>query len=325
MSRAPSKPKRDLYAEITAKLVKAIEADPGKPQMPWRKNPGAPLWVPVNASTNNRYRGINVVSLWVDAEEKQFSSNIWATYKQWQEMGAQVRGGEKSSLIVKYGEYEVEADPDTEGDDGKRLYLRGYNVFNACQVDGFKLPDLPPPLPPVERIAIAEQFVAATKAVVNYGGDRAYYRPSTDTIQMPDETLWTGTDTMSAAEAHAAVKLHELIHWTMHKDRCNRDGLPKRFGDKAYCAEELIAEIGSVLVCAELSVSSEVRPDHAQYLKLYLDLMKEDSKAIFTASAAAARAVDFLMSLQPKHDPAPDETPSRPATTSRANDRDAAP
>lgn len=212
MSKAP-KPKRDLYADITQKLVAAIEADPGKPQMPWRRNPGAPLWVPVNALTNNRYRGINVVSLWVDAEEKQFSSNIWATYKQWQELGAQVRGGEKSSLIVKYGEYEVEpADGETQ-DDGRRLYLRGYAVFNACQVDGFVLPDLPPPLPPVERIAIAEQFIAATKAVIQYGGDRAFYRPSTDTIQMPDDTLWTGTETMTAAESHAATKLHELTHW----------------------------------------------------------------------------------------------------------------
>ena len=101
-SRAPAA-RRDLYAEITAKLIAAIEADPGKPQMPWRKNPGAPLWVPVNALTQKPYRGINIVSLWVDAEAKQFSSNIWATYKQFQELGAQVRKGEKSSLIVKYG------------------------------------------------------------------------------------------------------------------------------------------------------------------------------------------------------------------------------
>lgn len=316
MSKAP-KPKRDLYADITQKLVAAIEADPGKPQMPWRRNPGAPLWVPVNALTQNPYRGINVVSLWVDAEDKHFSSNIWATYKQWQEIGAQVRGGEKSSTIVKYGEYEVEPAEGDDKDDGKRLYLRGYAVFNACQVDGFALPDLPPPLPPVERITIAEEFIAATKAVIQYGGDRAYYRPSTDTIQMPDDTLWTGTETMSAAESHAATKLHELTHWSGHKSRLDRD-LAKRFGDKQYCAEELVAEIASCLLCAELGVSSEVRPDHAQYLKLYLDLMKEDAKAIFTAAAAAARAVDYLKGLQPK--PAPtvegnaEQGPTRPAS-----------
>lgn len=198
--------------------------------MPWRRVPGAPLWVPVNAMTKNPYRGINVVSLWVDAEEKQFSSNIWATYKQWQELGAQVRGGEKSSLIVKYGEYEVEADPDTEGDDGKRLYLRGYNVFNACQVDGFSLPELLPPLPPVERIAIAEEFVAATKAVITMAVTAHITGHPLTQSRCP--TRRCGTRTMSAAESHSAVKLHELIHWTMHKDRCNRDGLPKRFGDK---------------------------------------------------------------------------------------------
>ncbi len=292
------KPRRDLYAEITAKLVAAIEADPGKPQMPWRRSQ-APLWIPVNALTRKPYRGINVVSLWVAAEAQNFGTNVWATYAQWQQLGAQVRKGEKSSLIVKYGEYEVEPAADVhEDDDGKRLYLRGYNVFSAAQVDGYTLPDAPPPLPPVERIAIAEAFVAATGAMVKYGGDRAFYSPSTDHIQMPDDTSWTGTDTMTAAESHAAVKCHEVIHWSSHSSRLNRE-LGKRFGDKQYCAEELIAEVGSCLLAATLGITPDVRADHAQYLAQYFDLMKSDSKAIFSAAAAAARAVDFLQGLQP--------------------------
>ena len=182
-------------------------------------------------------------------------------------------------------------------------------------MDGYKLPELPPPLPPVERLEAAEAFVAATKAIIQYGGDRAFYRPSTDQIHMPDDTSWTGTDTMTPAEAHAAVKCHELIHWTMHSSRLNRD-MPKRFGDKAYCGEELVAEIGSALICAELGITQDVRPDHAQYLTLYLDLMKSDSKAIFTAAAAAARAVEFLQGLQPK-EPEPDG-PERPGEAVKA-------
>ena len=251
--------------------------------------------------TQKHYRGINVVSLWVVAEALAFSSNVWSTYAQWAQIGAQVRKGEKSSVIVKYGEYEVEPAADApEDDDGKRLYLKGYNVFNSSQVDNYTLPEAPAPLPPVERIAIAEAFIAATKAVIQYGGDRAFYRPSTDTIQMPDETFWTGTDTMTAAESHAAVKLHEIGHWTSHPDRCNRRDLGKRFGDKQYCAEELVAEIFSATMCAELGITQDTRPDHAQYLAQYLALMKSDTKAIFTAAAAAARAADYVKSLQPK-------------------------
>jgi antirestriction protein ArdC len=305
MSRA--KPRPDLYAEITAKLVAAIEADPGKPQMPWRRS-NAPLWIPVNATTAKPYCGINVVSLWAAAETKGFGSNEWATYRQWAEAGAQVRKGEKSSLIVKYGEYEV--DPDGEEDDGKRLYLRGYNVFNAAQVDGWTPAAAPAPLPPVERIAAAEAYFAATGAQFIYGGERAFYRPSTDSIHMPDDTLWTGTTTMTAAESHAAVKAHELVHWSGHPSRCDRQ-LTNRFGDKAYCAEELIAEIGSCLLAAKLGITADLRPDHAQYLALYLELMKADSKAIFTAAAAAQRAIEFLDGLQPSG-PAPDRPPDDP-------------
>jgi hypothetical protein len=197
--------------------------------------------------------------------------------------------------------------PDVVAIDGKRLYLRGYNVFNANQVDGYTPAAAPEPLPPVERIAIAEAYFAATGATFVYGGERAFYRPATDTIQMPDDTLWTGTATMTAAESHAAVKAHELVHWSGHPSRCDRQ-LANRFGDKAYCAEELVAEIGSCLLAAKLGITADVRPDHAQYLALYLELMKADSKAIFTAAAAAQRAIEFLDGLQPSA-PAPDRPP----------------
>ena len=203
---------RDLYKEVTDKLIAAIERDPGKPQIPWRRA-GAPLWLPVNAATGQNYRGINVVTLWCAAEEKGYTHPVFATYKQWQALGAQVRKGEKSALVIKYGEYEVEPDPERDDDDGKRVYAKAASVFNCAQVDGFTPPDQPPSLGPVERIERAARFVANTGAEIVIGGDRACYRPSTDTIHMPDEGLFTGTDTMTRSESWHAVELHEVGHY----------------------------------------------------------------------------------------------------------------
>jgi hypothetical protein len=111
--------RRDIHAEITTKLIASIEADPGQPSMPWRRSSG-PLFMPTNALTGNVYNGINIVSLWVSAELGGFTAPIWATYRQWSELGAQVRKGEKSSLVIFYKEYETDADPDNADDDGKR-------------------------------------------------------------------------------------------------------------------------------------------------------------------------------------------------------------
>ena len=204
--------RRDLYQEVTDKLIAAIERDPDTPQMPWRRA-GAPLWMPVNALTGNPYRGINVVTLWCAAEERQYTHPIFATYRQWQEMGAQVRKGEKSALVIKYGEYETEPDPDREGDDGKRVYAKAAYVFNCAQVDGFTPPGQPEPLGLVERIERVTRFIGNTGARIEIGGDRAFYRPSTDTVHMPEEGLFTGTDTMSRSEAWHATEAHEVLHY----------------------------------------------------------------------------------------------------------------
>ena len=311
--------RRDLYAEVTDKLIAAIEADPADPKMPWRRS-NAPLWRPLNAVTQKPYRGINVLMLWgaaetqCTAESQPLDTNLWATYNQWLEIGAQVKKGEKASQIIKYGEYEVVPDGSDADDDGKRLYLKSYSVFNARQVEGFIIPDAPEALPPLQRIALAEAFVANTKALIVEGGERAFYQPSNDTIHMPDDTLFTGTadDGSDRAQSYAAVKLHETIHWTSIETRCDRQ-LGKRFGDGAYAAEELVAEIGAAFLCADLGITQDVRADHAQYLAHWLRLLKGDSKAIFTVAAAAERAVEFLKGLQPAA-PAPDRptTPDAP-------------
>jgi antirestriction protein ArdC len=290
-------PRRDIHSEITDQLIAAIEADPGKPCMPWRRASG-PLFMPVNALTRNAYNGINVVSLWVAAECLGYSAPVWATYRQWTELGAQVRKGEKSSLVVFYKEYESEPDPDKADDDGKRRVARASHVFNASQVDGYAPPDAPQPLGPIERLEAVDRFIVATGARIEHGGDRAFYRPSTDHIQMPEEGLFCGTDTMTRSEGYYATVTHELTHWSGAKQRLARD-MGKRFGDSAYAAEELVAEIASAFLCAELGITQDTRADHAQYVAQWLQLMKEDSRAVFAAAAKASEAVAYLKRLQP--------------------------
>jgi antirestriction protein ArdC len=294
-SSAPS-PKRDLYADVTANLVASIERDPGKPRLPWRRA-GLPLFMPTNALTKNAYNGVNIVSLWAAAELSNYTAPIWATYKQWRELGAQVRAGEKASLVVFYKSFEVEPDAQDESDDGQRRMARASFVFNAAQVDGYTLPDQPPPLPPIARLEAADRFLAATGAVVRHGGDRAYYNRVSDHIQMPEEGLFTGTATMTRSESYYAVLAHEHVHWTGHDKRLARES-GKRFGDAAYAAEELVAEIGSAFLCAELGITQDTRPDHAHYLANWLQLLKSDRKLIFTAAARAAEAVQCLRGLQ---------------------------
>jgi antirestriction protein ArdC len=287
--------KRDIYSEITSQLIAAIEAEPGKPALPWRRSSG-PLFMPVNALTKNAYNGVNIVSLWVAAELKRYTAPIWATYRQWLELGAQVRSGEKSSLVVFYKEYEAEPNPDDVSDDGKRRVARASYVFNAAQVDGFTIADGPQPLGPVERIVAADRFVSATGARIEHGGEMAYYRSSTDHIQMPAEGAFCGTATMSRTEGYYATLVHELAHWTGAKHRLDRE-MGKRFGDQAYAAEELVAEIGAAFLCAELGITQETRADHAQYLATWLKLIKDDSRSIFTAAAKASEAASYLKRL----------------------------
>lgn len=284
--------KSDLHTSITNQLIAAIESSPGLPQLPWRTH-GGTLTIPENIASGKSYNGVNIVNLWAAGMIHGYTLPVWGTYKQWTEAGCQVRRGEKSSLVIFYREYESEAVPDAPDDDGKRRVMRGSSVFNAAQVEGYAMPPAAEALGPIERIARADAFTTATRADIRHGGGQAYFRPDTDYIQMPDEGLFTGTETMSRSEGYYAVLLHELVHWSGGKKRLDRD-LSARFKTQAYAAEELIAEIGSAFLCAELGITQDVRPDHASYLANWLQLLKSDSKVIFTAAARASEAAAFL-------------------------------
>ena len=316
----PLKPRLDVHQAITDKIVAHIEQGAGEFQMPWHR-PGLSFAIPENASTGKAYQGTNILSLWIDAADKLFERQLWATYKQWSELGAQVRKGEKGSLIVKYGEWiPKDSRPDTEAGDsedeesGKRLYAKAAYVFNVAQVDGFAL-DPPEPRPDLTtRLAHADAFIAATAAEFREGGFRAFYRHrgldgSGDFIQMPLRSLFTGTKTSTPTEAYEGTRLHELGHWSGAGHRLNRE-FGKRFGDKAYSFEELVAELTAAYLCAELSITNTPREDHAQYIAHWVETMKADKKAIFSAASLASAAVTYLFSLQPS---APEAAPGRPA------------
>lgn len=295
--KARTTPRTDVHRTITEQIVAAIEAGAGAFVMPWHRDVG--LTRPSNSLTGRPYQGVNVIALWAAAELHGFSTGCWATYKQWRLLGAQVRKGEKASVVVFYKETQVEVIDGESGEAEQKslLYARASHVFNADQVDGWQAPG-PIPHDPVKALHDVEAFVASTRADIRHGGDRAYYRPASDHIQMPDRDRFTGTATIDASESYYATLLHELTHWTGHASRLDRD-LTDRFGREAYAMEELVAELGAAFLCGELAISNTPRPDHAAYLAHWLAVLKADIRAIFTAARMANQALAYLNRLQP--------------------------
>ena len=286
----------DVYASVTDNIIAAIEAGAGQWKMPWHCA-GAALTRPVNAQTGNAYRGVNVVALWASAAARGYQTGTWATFKQWKARGAQVQRGEKGTMIAFYKQFDAKVEKDGKTEIEKRFMARASYVFNADQVEGWNPPKNPAVTNPVQHIQAADAFINATGADIRHGGASAHYSPVTDHIQMPPQDAFTGTDTSTATESYYGTLLHELIHWTGPESRCNRE-FGKRFGDDAYAFEELIAELGAAFLCADLGINQTPRPDHAAYVNGWLRVLKGDKKAIFNAASAAAKATDYLETLQ---------------------------
>lgn len=289
-------PKRDLHRDITDKILTAIAADPGEFKMPWRQRSGG-LTLPQNFITKSTYSGINIFALSAAAMLRGFEHNLWGSYKQWNAIGAQVRRGAKAETIVFYKSYQSEPDPNQPDDEGHRRVARASSVFNIADVEGAILPPSSDPAPLIHRLDAVEYFVANTKIPVLIGGERAFYRHSSDTVHMPSEDLFTGSCTMTRQESFYATLLHEICHASGHKSRLDRP-VPKAFGDSVYIEEELLAELAAAILCAQYHVTQDTRPDHAQYIHHWAQLLKDDSKAIFRAAARASEAVTFLNGLQ---------------------------
>lgn len=288
----------DLYQHITKHIVNAIEDGlvAGDYRMPW--NPklciGSSISIPHNPVGHYGYRGINILSLWACQQENSYATPEWATFHQWQTVGAQVRKGEKGSLTVffKAADSSCSAAENDDQQTRRHFITKAAYVFNVAQVDGYE----PPPSPiltPIDRNHAADMFIRASAATIYHDSDHASYIPSRDEIHLPPEGAFFDT------HGYYGVALHELVHWTGHPSRCARD-LRNRFGSEAYAAEELIAEIGSAFLCAEIGISPEPRIDHARYIDSWLKVLKSDKRAIFTAAAKASHAVTYLNGLVEK-------------------------
>jgi antirestriction protein ArdC len=293
-----SSSRADVYTTITNRIVEQLSQG----TLPWQKPWNAEHMVgrvsrPLRFN-GQTYSGINVIVLWMTAEASGFISPFWLTFRQALELGGHVKKGEHGSQIV-YASTFKKKDTTDAGDEIDREipFLKTYTVFCADQCEGlpkhyYQLAE--PPKEKLARIEQADRFVANTWADIRTGGNKAYYSMQEDFIKLPP------FETFKDAESHAATLAHELTHFTRHPSRLNREFGRKRFGDEGYAMEELVAEIGSAFLCADLGITPEIREDHASYVANWLKILKDDKRAIFTAASHASRAADFLHGLQPQ-------------------------
>ena len=280
-----------MYARVTSQIVNAIEQGVSNWRMPWHTS-GKFAFSPINVASHKPYRGINTLCLWAAAQAKGYERGEWGMYQQWQERGAQVRKGEKATLVCFWKFANSSSESQDEGEEhsastSRLLFTRGYSVFNAAQVDGYT-PKTDAETPVQERIACAEEYFSRIPARVIHQGNRAFYSPDTDSITLPPFfAFFTPMD-------YYSTRGHETGHWTSASSRCDRQ-LGKRFGDQAYSVEELVAELTAAFTLAHLGLSSEPRPDHAQYIASWLRVLRADKRAIFTAASKAQQATDYLI------------------------------
>jgi len=285
----------DIHQTVTDNIIAAIERGAGEWKMPWHQGFGHGLtFIPANIE-GHTYHGLNVLHLLCACLNKNYSTNVWGSFRQLQATGLQVRKGEKASILIFYKQIDVEADPDDVDDDGKRRILKYYSVFNVEQCDGWVLPEAPPPVPPFEKLAHVEQVFAATGCNIIVGGNKACYERTADLVRMPDEALFIG-DEFQRREAWYASLAHEVDHWTGAPHRLDRVK-GKTFGDENYSWEEITVELAAAMLCAELQITPVVREQHAAYIQHWLGVLKADKRAIFHIAAQASRAAEYVLSF----------------------------
>jgi len=297
-------PHRDPMQEFADRIVAELEKGIKPWVRPWDPEKAGGPQAPFNPVTGKRYHGINVLILGMDLRAFESGDPRWMTYQQAQEKHWQVRRGEHATTIFFAKPYEVD---DDEADDGQRTVrvLKHYAVFHASQIDGipvYKTPGVEDA--PWTRPEAADIILKNSGAVVRIGGDRAFYSPATDHIQLPPEPAFRGPPEF------AATALHELAHWTGHPSRLNRD-MQQRFGSAAYAMEELRAELASAFVANELGIPTDI-PHHASYIADWLKPLKEDKREIFRAAADAQRIADMQLGFHPAYAARIDE-PAHPA------------
>ena len=291
-----------LYDEITGKIISELEVG----RVPWVQPWGtaaakAPLAMPRNGSTGRHYSGINVLILWGAVIEHSFPGQSWLTFRQALALGGNVRKGERGTTVV----YADRFIPDDEkrrardtGEDAQAIpFLKRFTVFNSAQCEN--LPEdvaiVTPPPPPGLIEPRVEALIQATGIDFRIGGNRAFYVPADDYVMVPPPQAY-----FEPINWHRTA-LHELGHATGHASRVGRD-LSGSFGTKKYAFEELVAEINAAFCCASIGIVPTVR--HADYVGSWLEVLREDNRAIVRAASQASKAADYLLSFLPPEDQA---------------------
>lgn len=282
-----------LYAEVTARVIAELEQG----RLPWVQpwdSAACGCTMPANAARGRQYSGINVLILWSAVIERGYRLQRWLTFRQALNLGGHVRRGERGTVVCYADRFTPRAEEERARDEDREArqiaFLKRFTVFNVDQCEGLpealtRLPDLPAER---ETIPHAEALIASTGADFRIGGSEAFYSPDADFVQVPPQQAFREQINFYR------TALHELGHWTGHRSRLDRD-LSGGFGSAAHAREELVAEMASAFTCAALAIQPTVR--HADYVGAWLEVLREDEKAIFRAASLASKAADYLLAF----------------------------
>lgn len=276
--------KANAYQIVTDRITALLEQG----TCPWVKPWAADEGMPRNLFTQKRYRGINVWLLGA----MSYSSPFWCTFNQARNAGGTVRKGEKATPIVFWKVYEKETDIETE----RRFTLRYYSVFNAEQLEGVAIPVITPHEREHSPLQQADDVVEGMPLPprIAHGGSQAFYRPSTDSVHMPEP------QTFHSQSAYYATLFHELGHSTGHESRLKRESLKDAvaFGTPRYAAEELIAEMTAAYLCGHVGIDNDVVDNSAAYIKGWLHVLRDDPKMLVRAAGQAERAANYILNIE---------------------------
>ena len=283
----------DIYASVTQQIITALEAGTAPWICPWRHE-GLGL-APANLSTGRPYRGINTLLLNLRTSANGYSLNRWITFQQARALGGHVRRGESGTQVVFFTMHDLKAKDDhstraANDEPARRVIplMRSFTVFNAAQVEGLPEALTAKPLQTEgwDPVVAAESLLDRSGAVIRHGGDRAFYQPSDDLIQLPPQRMF------ATPEGYYGTALHELTHWTGHPSRCNRSPTGRQ-QIEAYAFEELVAEMGAAFLNSHCGIEGELQ--HASYIASWLQALRNDKRLIFSAASLAQRAADYVI------------------------------
>lgn len=295
--KKPNALKTDIHQEITDIIIAQLEKGTVPWHQPWKDRKDGLLKLPLNSVTGNRYKGINILMLWCSAITQEFTTNEWGSYQQWLSKGEQVKKGEKGTRIVYYDVIKKEKE---NGEIDVIPFVKPTTVFNKQQLESYIEPveEELPAVPLFDNDDAIEKFVDNTGIGFVFHHKGAYYHRTEDKIYMPVRERFIDTPNCTAKEGFHATRFHEIVHATGAPQRLNRIK-GKKFGDKEYAYEELVAELGSAFLCSKFDLVKAEMPSHASYIASWLEALKDNKTFIFAASSEASKAVEFLENLQP--------------------------